>query len=243
MAEAKRGSILGCAVDLCDYDGALERIQAMIRERGTHQVVTLNPEMVQYAQKDPVFMELINRADLITADGVSIVWAARKLGYNLPERVTGIDLAGRICAAAAETGWKVYLLGSAPGVAAAAAERLAETYPGFTAGGVHDGYFSAAEEEALLQELESRAVEVLLVGLGSPRQEFWIQQHRERLRVPVAIGVGGSFDVWSGSKKRAPQWMISWRLEWLYRLLKEPTRFKRHLQLPVFVWQVLSARK
>jgi N-acetylglucosaminyldiphosphoundecaprenol N-acetyl-beta-D-mannosaminyltransferase len=240
MIKATRGRILNCAVDLCDYTQAMERIRGMIQSAQAHQVVTLNPEMVQYAQKNLCFRDLINRADLITADGVSIVWAAKKRGYSLRERVTGIDLAGRICCAAAAEGWKVYFLGSAPGVAAAAANGLQRQYPGFTACGWHDGYFSAAEEAAVIQSIRTTQPDVLLVGLGSPRQECWIARHKDNLRIPVSIGVGGSFDVISGRKRRAPGWMITLRAEWLYRLLSEPKRIKRYVQLPRFVFQVLK---
>jgi N-acetylglucosaminyldiphosphoundecaprenol N-acetyl-beta-D-mannosaminyltransferase len=243
LAAVGRARILNCGLDLCDYAQALERITVMVASGQPHQVVTLNPEMVQYAQRDESFMALVNQADLITADGISIVWAARKMGYAIEERVTGVDLVGHICRQGARSGWKVYLLGSAPGVAHRAAECLRQRYPGLTVCGCHDGYFSAAEEPALLSDIIGLQPDILLVGLGSPRQEFWIREHMEALRTPAAIGIGGSLDVISGLKKRAPRWMIAGKLEWLYRLLSEPKRIRRYVHLPVFVLQVLRAKK
>jgi N-acetylglucosaminyldiphosphoundecaprenol N-acetyl-beta-D-mannosaminyltransferase len=184
--------------------------------------------------------EIINSADLVTPDGIGIVWAGRKLGFDVKERVTGIDLFYRLCSQAPKQGWKVYLLGSAPGVAEAAANQLAAAYPGLQICGTHHGYFSEADMPVILQEIRQAAPHILFVALGAPKQEIWIKNYKQELGVPACVGVGGSLDVIAGNKKRAPEWMIKLNLEWLYRLLSEPSRIQRQLVLPKFVGLVLK---
>jgi len=203
----------------------------------------LNAEIVYQAQEDPELLNIINEADLVTPDGIGIVWAGQKLGYPLRERVTGIDLLYNLCAEAAQEGWKIYFLGAAPGVAEAAARQLCFTYPGLKICGWHDGYFSDEEVNGIINNIRELQPDLLFVALGAPKQEFWIKQYKQEINVPVLIGVGGSFDVVAGIKERAPKWMIKANLEWLYRLLKEPSRFKRQLALPKFVMLVLKKKK
>ncbi len=185
---------------------------------------------------------MINSADLVTPDGSGIVWAARYLGEPVPERVTGIDLMREICKQAHYNGWKIFLLGGAPGVAAEAAEQLQIEYPNIKIVGTHHGYFPEDEERNVMELIKSAGPDIIFVALGAPRQEFWIKSHQENLPVKVAVGVGGSFDVVSGRVKRAPQWMQRLRLEWLARLIKEPWRAKRMLALPKFVLLVMKSK-
>ena len=233
-------NILGAQVDLVNNLESLERIRQFISDRQTAHVITLNAEIVYQAQQDQALLNIINGADLVTPDGIGIVWAGNRLGYHFEERVSGIDLLYILCSQALQEDWKIYLLGAAPGIAAEAARQLGITYPGIKICGCHNGYFSADQQEVILEEIRSSHPDILFVALGAPGQEFWIQKFKKTLEVPVSIGVGGSFDVIAGLKSRAPGWVISANLEWLYRLLKEPSRFKRQLALPKFVLLVLK---
>lgn len=238
----KRLEILGVGVDRVSSSEALARIATFITEgRATgasHQIVTANAEIIYQASKNEKMRTVINQAQLVTADGSGVVWASKQLGEPLAERVTGIDLVNSICAASAQYGWKLYILGSAPGVADTAAQNICDKYPGCNIIGTHHGYFDEKEEQKILEELREQKPDVLFVALGAPKQEYWIAEHVSVLGIPVAMGIGGSMDVLSGNVKRAPQWMQKLSLEWLYRVLIQPTRFKRVLALPKFMLAV-----
>lgn len=211
--------------------------QATGGEAMLHQIVTLNAEILYKAQTDERLLSVINQAELVTPDGSGIVMAAQKLCNRQIERVTGIDLMQELCRQSAACGWQVYLLGAKPDVAELAGQRLREQY-GTLVCGCHDGYFSEDEQAWIIGEINEKKPDILFVGLGAPRQEFWIADNRNRLRVPLVIGVGGCFDVISGNLKRAPQMFQSLGLEWLWRLIKEPWRFGRMLALPKFAMLV-----
>jgi len=239
---SNRLQILGVGVDRLTADEALQRIGTFIaegREKGTsHQVVTANAEIIYRASQNDDMKAVINQAHMVTADGSGVVWASKQLGEPLAERVTGIDLVNSICAASAQRGWKLYILGSAPGVADTAAQNICAKYPGCNIIGTHHGYFDATEEQNILAELRELKPDVLFVALGAPKQEYWIAEHLAQLGIPVGMGIGGSMDVLSGNVKRAPEWMQKLSLEWLYRFLIQPTRFKRMLALPKFMLAV-----
>lgn len=199
-----------------------------------HHVVTLNAEILYRAQTEPKLLDVINSAELVTADGTGIVLAADRLCGQKIERVTGIDLMTELCKRSASCGWKVYLLGAAPGVAETAAKNLMEQYDTQVCGW-HDGYFTPDEQAWVIGEINEKKPDILFVALGAPRQEFWISENRSKLRVPLAIGVGGCFDVISGNLQRAPKFFQKMGIEWLWRLIKEPWRYKRMLALPKFV--------
>jgi len=234
--------ILDVRVDKVDMMAALCGINSFIQAGGFHHVITLNAEIIYRAQQDPALKELINSAHMVTPDGAGIVWAASYAGEPVAERVTGIDLMVKLCQQAHHNGWSIYLLGGAPGVAEEAGQQLRLTYPNIKIAGIRHGYFSAADEESVISDIQAAAPDILFVGLGAPRQEFWIRQHRDQLPVKVAMGIGGSFDVISGRVKRAPLWMQRLKLEWLARLLKEPWRAKRMLALPKFVLLVMKRK-
>lgn len=234
--------LLGCRLDALEMNAVLKRIEDLIDRQQPAQVVTLNPEMAFQAYHEPALQELINAAELVTADGIGIVWGARQLGIEVPQRITGIDLMEKMCAQSAQKGWLVYLLGAAPGVAEQAARQLRERFPGLTIAGIQHGYFAEAEEPAIVSDIVKAAPHILFVGLGAPRQEWWIDKNKKQLGVPVCMGVGGSMDVLSGQKSRAPGWVIKLNLEWLYRLTSEPSRFKRQLVLPRFAWLIINTR-
>ncbi|MGM9525513.1 MAG: WecB/TagA/CpsF family glycosyltransferase [Peptococcaceae bacterium] len=239
----ERLEILGVGIDRIDSQQALQQIGEFIENGEPHQIVTANAEIIYQASKNEKMRNVINAAQMVTADGSGVVWASRQLGQPLAQRVTGIDLVNSICQQSAKEQWKIYILGSAPGVAATAAVNIRNKFPGCNIIGTHHGYFNAKEEKQILAELEQLKPDVLFVALGAPKQEYWIADHIQKLGIPVAMGIGGSMDVLSGNVKRAPKWMQKMSLEWLYRLLIQPTRFKRVLALPKFMLAVKKQAK
>lgn len=233
-------TVLGCKLDDIDAQAAASRILQFAKHKGGAQVVTLGTEMVVAAQRDPAFRAIINAAALSLCDTVGLLLVARARGSHLRERVTGVDLIGRLCAAAGPEALGIYLLGGAPGVADDAARVLQQTFPALRIRGTQHGYFQAADSAAIATAVKASSADILLVGLGSPRQEFWIAEHLAATGCGVAIGVGGSFDVLSGKVQRAPEVWRRFGLEWLYRLYREPHRWRRQLALPYFVWLVLA---
>lgn len=234
--------ILGVKVSSLTRRQAVETIAGFIgKSAGSHQVVTANAELIYRAWHDPELLQVINRASLVTADGSGVLWAARRLGTPLPERVTGIDLTLDLVEEAVRCGWRLFFYGGLPGVANEAAARLAREYPGLQVAGTAHGYLEAAAEEAMLDDLRRLRPHLLLVGLGMPRQEFWLGRHLAGLQVPVGLGVGGTLDVLAGRARRAPAWVQRVGLEWAYRLVREPSRWRRQLALPIFAWKILRA--
>lgn len=238
-----RLDVLGVGIDKVTSQQALEKIGEFIASGQPHQIVTANAEIIYQASKNEKMRNIINNAQMVTADGSGVVWASRQLGEPLEQRVTGIDLVNSICEQSAKDKWKIYILGSAPGVAATAAVNIRDKFPGCNIVGTHHGYFNAKEEKQILAELEQLKPDVLFVALGAPKQEYWIADHLADLGIPVGMGIGGSMDVLSGNVKRAPKWMQKMSLEWLYRLLIQPTRFKRVLALPKFMLAVKKQAK
>ncbi|NPV45753.1 MAG: WecB/TagA/CpsF family glycosyltransferase [Armatimonadetes bacterium] len=229
-------NVLGVRVDRVTMDQAMARVEQFIREDRPHMIVTSDAIGVMKAQHDGELRAIINEADLVTADGAGVILAARLLGLPLDARVSGCDMVSEICRVAARMGRSVYLLGAAPGVAEKAAEKLKQQVPNLIVAGCHDGYFTAEEEPLIVADIAARRPAALFVALGIPRQERWIKAHLQELGVPVCIGVGGSFDVISGLKRRAPLWMQRCGLEWLYRVAKEPSRLPRLAALPSLVF-------
>lgn len=238
----KKAGILGCNIDIISCQQALEKINEIILSQKGGQVITLNAEIAYQAQNDENLRNIINGADLVTPDGIGIIWGGHQLGYDFPERVTGIDLMASLCRKAANMGWKVFLFGAAPGVAEAAAESLVKQYPGLVVVGCRHGYFRDDESAGIAREVASLQPDILFVALGAPKQEYWIKEQQETMKIPLCIGVGGSFDVIAGVKNRAPGWAIRLNLEWLYRLLAEPSRWKRQLALPRYVLAIKKAK-
>lgn len=234
--------ILNIGVDCVNLDEAMERIGGFIQEKSPHHIVTANPEIIYASNYNPELMTIVNHAALITADGAGVVWAAGQLGRPLKERVTGIDLVYRICEKAPEQGWKIFILGSAPGVADTAAENIRNAYPGIQIVGTQHGYFKPEEEPEIVEAIKTAAPDVLFVALGAPKQEMWISRYKETLQVPAMLGIGGSMDVLSGNVKRAPEIWQKMNLEWLYRLISQPSRWRRMLNLPKFAVAVLKQK-
>jgi N-acetylglucosaminyldiphosphoundecaprenol N-acetyl-beta-D-mannosaminyltransferase len=232
--------VLGSTVHLVGLEEAARMILgwAVTSAPGPAKVaIAFNPERSVKAQRDPRVAEALLEADLRFPDGVGVVWAARQRGAEGIERVAGIELAERALELTAEHGLPVFLLGASPGVAEEAAVALGRRMPGLRVVGIRNGYFSPQEEAAVVDEIRGSGAALLLVAMGSPRQELFIQRHRDALGVGAAMGVGGSFDVWSGRVRRAPGWARTMGVEWLYRLVAEPRRLKRQVALPLFAWQ------
>jgi len=225
-------AILGVPFDPVTTGEAIQRIDAMIATRLPHYVVTANVDFLVQAHRDVELRRILLEADLVLCDGTPVLWASRWLGNPLPERVAGSDLAPALLAAAAEKGHRVFLLGAADGVAALAAERIAQQYPKLKVVGHFAPPFSPLLEmnhEETVQRVQAARPDILLVSFGCPKQEKWIAMHYRALGVPVAIGVGATLDFLAGRIKRAPDWMRRTGTEWVYRLSLEPKRlYKRY---------------
>ncbi len=228
-----RLQVLGLPLDPVDMEEALRRIQGFLGEAKTHQVVTLNPEIAVRAREDEALRQAILEAELVTPDGVGILWAVRRLhGVALKERVTGVDLT--LALLQGFPGLRVYLLGGKPGVAERAA-REAERL-GAKVVGHHHGYFQ--EEGPIVEEIQRLAPDLLLVGMGE-RQEAFIHRHKAALGARVAVGVGGTLDVLAGEAKRPPLWAQRLGVEWLLRVGLDPRRWRRAPRLWRFLYMVL----
>ncbi len=239
-----RVTVVGCAVDRVDRTAALARCIAAVEagRRGAApplQVVTLNPEILMLARRHPQLAAVIRRAALVIPDGHGLVWASRRLGDPLPARVAGVDLLDDLAAAAVDRGWRVFLLGAAPGVAAAAAERLRTRHPGLAIVGTASGSAGAAAAP-LVAAIADLRPDLLAVAFGAPRQELWLDRHLAATGAALGIGVGGSLDVVAGRVPRAPQLLRDHGLEWSYRLARQPWRLPRMLRAAPFFLRVLA---
>ena len=223
-------------------DAAVARIEQLVDRGGPHLVATVNPEFVMRAQNDIEFARVLNEADLCLADGVGVVWAARRQGCDIPQPVAGVDLVQPLAAMCTRRGLRMFLLGAAPGVAKELAERLREANAGLEVNS-HSGGPGPEHDVETLHRLHDHHADVLLVAFGAPAQELWIDRLRNRLGVSVAIGVGGAFDYLTGRVPRAPSWMRRAGLEWMGRLIRQPWRIRRMAVLPVYAIKVLRSPK
>ena len=229
-------NILGITVDTYSMPETVEQIRQAVEGPVSIRVVTANPEMIYASVRNQRLKRLINSAEVVTADGIGVVWAARRLGTPVRERVTGIDLVQALFSVANHGKWRIFFLGGKPGVAEQAGNQVVQKYPGIILDAGH-GYFRPEEEPCVLEKIRRFQPDILLVGLGAPRQEYWIAEHPGL--ATVSIGVGGSFDALAGVVIRAPKRIQEFHIEWLYRLWKEPWRWKRQAILPRFVLKVL----
>jgi N-acetylglucosaminyldiphosphoundecaprenol N-acetyl-beta-D-mannosaminyltransferase len=233
--------ILGVPVHRVSMDETLVIFARWLNDDGVRVVVTADSSGVVRAQADEEFRGILLGADLVTPDSSGILWAARRKGARLKERVSGVDLVDRLCALSAEKGHKLYFLGAAPGVAEMAAERMRLAHPGCRIVGARHGYFPGDSDEIVAREIAEKSPDVLLVAMGIPRQEKFIWRARDIIRAKISIGVGGSFDVFSGRAKRAPKWVQRACLEWLWRLMLNPRKLAKAKSLPAFVWLVMRS--
>ena len=223
---------MGVNVDCLTMEETVIEIEKLIKNKKPSLVATANAEMLMLANSDFELKKILNLAAIVTPDGAGTVWAARHLGYICPERVAGIDLVTNLL----KKNYRAYFFGAAPGVA----KKAADKFPNVA--GVRGGFFNANDEPEIISDINSKNVDILLVGLGVPKQEKWIFNNLKNLNVPVCIGVGGTFDVLSGALARAPHWMQQAKLEWLYRALKQPSRAGRLIALPKFVFKVVGEK-
>lgn len=227
-------SFLGIRVDNITMNQTIQGVAQAIEAKKSFNIVTVNPELVMAATKNDEFRKVINDADIVTPDGVGLLimgWLTRR---KLQERVTGVDLCDRLARKAAAQGWSIYLLGAKPGIAQAAAKKLQEKHPGLKIAGTNSADPDPKLVGDISRDISATKPNILLVAYGSPTQELWINNHRELLGDIVTIGVGGSFDFIAGSAIRAPKWLQTIGLEWLWRLLLQPKRWRRMAVLPKF---------
>jgi len=234
-------TVLGTPVHI--LDNYKHWLAARLSQGQGTQVITLNAEMTMQAEVNPKLAAIIDQADLVIPDGAGVVLYLGLYGYRV-QRCPGIELAEALLEIAATNRptRSVFFYGGAPGVAQTAARRWQQQLPGLAIAGIQHGYHTPEEEQALQRRLQTLQPDLIFVGLGVPRQEYWIAQHRHLCPNAVWIGIGGSLDIWAGQKLRAPAWLRDNHLEWLYRLYKEPWRWRRMLALPHFALRALVAR-
>lgn len=237
-----RTKVLNVPFDVVTMKEAVKITMGFLEDGGQHIICTPNPEIVMAAQNDRELMEILKASDMVIPDGVGVVWASKYSEVKLKERVAGYDLTQNLFKELKDTDETVYLFGGAPGVAASAAKKMMKQYPGLKIVGTRNGYFSTRDEKEIISEIKKQAPSLLLVGLGCPKQEKWIYDNMRLTGAHVCIGVGGSFDVMSGTVKRAPAIFCRFGMEWFYRLISNPSRFKRILKLPKFVFAVLKTK-
>ena len=235
-----RLNIMGVDFDSLTLSEAVDRAEALISERRAAFVVTPNPEIVMTCWENTDAMEAVQNADLVLPDGVGVVYGAKILGTPLKGKLPGIDFATELMRRMAKRCGRVYLLGAKPGVAEMAGERLTEQFPGLIVCGTHDGYFQ--EDAPVIDEINALQPDLLLVCLGAPKQEIWMLRNRSALKVGLMAGLGDSLDVFAGTVKRAPSFFQKLGLEWFYRLVKEPWRFRRMMKLPKFLFACIGKR-
>lgn len=234
--------ILGVPFDALSRKEAKEKALQFFKTDKQHAIFTPNPEMVMCARKDEELMRILKSADMVIPDGIGIVYASKLNKIKISERVAGYDFVQSLFETLKSTNLTVYFLGGAPTVAEQAKLAMEQKYNGLKIIGVNDGYFDAKKEKIIIEEIRSLKPDLLLVGLGVPRQEKWIDKHKDLLPCKVFIGVGGSFDGFAGVVPRAPEIFIKLNLEWFYRLMKQPSRIKRQIQIPVFVLTVIFVK-
>lgn len=235
--------ILDLPVDRISYPAWMQLIEDWIQaDSGAQHVCTVNPEFIMIARQDPIFFSILNRAALCVPDGVGLLWASRRLGNPIAERITGSDGVPLIAGRAAERGWRIFFLGAGEGIAQKAADILCQRFPGLRVAGTYGGSPAESEEDDIVAMINQAKADILFVAYGAPQQDKWIARNLPRLDVSMAMGIGGSLDFIAGEVARAPAWMRRRGLEWCYRLLRQPWRFRRMLRLPRFALAVLRQR-
>lgn len=237
--------ILGVRVSRYNLSETMLQMKQVILNREKIQVAVTPVNCILWARENPKLMTIYNKAAITTADGVPLVWASKLLGEPIRGRVTGLDLLPEFASISAECGFSFFFLGAAEGVGEKLAETLKKRYPKLQIAGIYSPpfaeKFTARENEKMIEMINTSGADVLWVSLTAPKQDYWIHDHLEKLDISVAIGVGAAFDVVSGKLKRAPKWMQTYGLEWLYRLLQEPGRLvgRYLIEAPKFIPLVL----
>ncbi|MFQ9717195.1 MAG: WecB/TagA/CpsF family glycosyltransferase [Blautia sp.] len=232
IAEKKstRYKIMNTYVNVVSMDETIRRVEKIIEKGKPTQHVVINASKVNLMEDDPELRRIVNSCPLINADGASIVWAAKKLGVPLKERVTGCDLFQELVKVASEKGYKIYLFGAKEEVVTKVKAIYEEQYPGIQIVGYRNGYFTEADEPEIVKNMAESGADMMFVAFSSPKKEYWVNKYLEQLNIPFVMGVGGSFDIVAGVTERAPKWFQAHGLEWLYRFIQEPRRmWKRYI--------------
>jgi len=238
----KSVKIFGVRFDNVDAEEANKQFIALMARDKLGMIYTPNTEIIMKAQDDPEFRAILNEGDLVVPDGIGVILASKIHHLGLTERVPGIELMTMMLEYCNRTGKSIYLFGGQPKVAELAALKISETYPNLKIAGLRDGFFESNQEISILDEINEKKPDILFVALGAPKQEKWISKYKKTINAKVAMGVGGSFDVWAGTAKRAPVFFQKTGLEWFYRLLKQPTRIMRMMSLPKFMIKVILTK-
>ncbi len=239
--------IFGIRVDNIDFKCAEEKIRGFLKGSRLETIYTPNPEIIMKAREDENLKRILDEGSLVTPDGIGVIYASRIKNKPLKERVTGYDMSIKMLEIANEEAYSVYLLGGADGVSKKASENIGKTYKNLRVVGHHNGFFKGShiglvdhdEELAIVKEINELEPDIIFVGLGFPRQELFIDNNKDRLKAKLIIGNGGVMDILAGVAKRAPKVWQKLGLEWLYRLIKNPSRLKRQLILPKFLLEVI----
>ena len=232
--------VMGLKFDSMTMDEALSRAEVLLRGDKAAYVVTPNAEIAYEALHDGQLREMLNGADLMLPDGAGVVLASKLLRTPVKQKVAGVDFAAGLLGILERNGQSLYLLGGKPGIGELAAQKMLEAHPQLRIAGIADGYFQ--DEAPVIAKINASGADALFVCLGAPKQERFMVQHRQELHVHLMAGLGGSLDAFAGTVQRAPAWMIRLNLEWLYRLIREPKRFRRMLRLPKYLWAVMLKR-
>lgn len=235
-----RVTLFGYEIDTYTFDGAINYALELEKSEKVSQVVTINPEMFDCAKVDQEFASILKTAEMVIPDGVGVKIGLKILGHNV-ERIAGVDFAKKMIEISAKNNLPVALVGAKPEVIQLAKQKLTEEIDNLNICHIQDGYFD--DETRVLEELKNSGARLILVALGSPKQEKFIAKAKEILPFGLMVGVGGSFDVWSGTVERAPKIYQNLGIEWLYRTIKQPERFKRIFPtLPLFVLRVFKEK-
>lgn len=234
--------IAGINIDDISMEQAVDRIYEFIGSNKNHAIYTPNAEIMMDGITNREMKTILNNADMLVADGAGVVLASKILGKEVAEKVSGYDLVKNLLTASSKRPIKFFLFGGKPGIPEKANANIICDYPGAEVVGTRNGYFSTEDEETIINEINASGADILLVCLGAPKQELWITENKAKLKVKACMGVGGTLDVLAGNVKLAPDFFRDHGLEWLYRLFKEPKRFKRMLKLPKFILYVIGIR-
>lgn len=235
-----RTEVLGVEFDNLNMEEAAAKAFELMEQRRSAYVVTPNPEIVWMCRDNAALKESVAAADLVVPDGIGVIYGAKILGVSLKGRVPGIDLGTKLFARLSETGKTLYLLGAKPGIAEKAGENISAQFPGIKICGTADGYFK--DDAPVIEKINAAAPDLLLVCLGAPKQEIWMHNNASKLNVGLMMGLGGVLDVFAGTVRRAPESWQKLGIEWLYRLIKQPSRIQRMIKLPIFLFAAVGAR-
>ena len=238
-----RIKFFGINLDLITVEETLSRISKFIETKQFAQHVVVNVAKLVYAQTDNELKEIINSCPLVNVDGAGIVFGAKFLGINIPERVTGIDLMQKLIEYSALNGYRLYFFGAQEEIVKKVVETYTEKYPELIIAGYRNGYYSEAEEENIVQEIKKSKADILFVAMGSPKKEIFLNKYSEKMEVPFTMGVGGSFDVVAGKVKRAPDWMQAIHSEWVFRLIQEPKRMWKRYAVTNSIFAIMLVKE